>query len=380
MTTNHYGQDREFLARHTAIVELTDGADSRVIVAPEWQARVMTSSLSGDAGASFGWLNRPFISARRKNPKFNNYGGEDRFWLGPEAGQFGLWFRPGDKFTFDDFRTPAGFNSGSFEVEAASSREITLRRQFEVTNYSGTRFACAVRRSVRLLDADAAALEFAAPMAGGLQWVGYETVNALTNVGASPWRKETGLPCIWILGMFNPLPRGRVIAPFVPGDEARLGPKISPYFRDIPPDRLQVGEDFAVFACDGAYRSKIGISPRRARNIIGSWDPDGRMLTVVTFNLPAAAHRLPYVNSQWEIQTNPYGGDVVNSYNDGLDPVTGTLLGPFYELETSSPGAELAPGETVVHAHRTLHATGSASCLYSFALKTLGVAIGSIIL
>ena len=103
----------------------------------------------------------------------------------------------------------------------------------------------------------------------------------------------------------------------------------------IRPERLQVGEECAWFTCDGACRTKIGISPRRARNVVGSWDPDARVLTVVTFNLPGAAHRLPYVNSQWEIQKDPYGGDVVNSYNDGRDPITGTVLGPFYDRRLS---------------------------------------------
>jgi len=173
--------------------------------------------------------------------------------------------------------------------------------------------------------------------------------------------------------MFNPLPRGHVIAPFVPGDEAQLGPKVNPYFGAIPPERLQVGEDHALFTCDGACRTKIGISPRRARNVVGSWDPDARVLTVVTFNLPGAAHRLPYVNSQWETQQNPYGGDVANSYNDGRDPTTGTVLGPFYELETSSAAAALGPSESQVHVHRTHHFTGPLPALNRLALTTLGI-------
>jgi hypothetical protein len=368
-----YAQDREFLSEHTRPIELTNGGDARVLVTPGWQARVMTSTLGGDAGPSFGWLNRTFIASRMDSPKFNNYGGEDRFWLGPEAGQFGLWFRPGNKFTLDDFLTPAGFNSGPFQIESASQRAATMTREFEVTNYSGTRFDCAVRRTIRLLDAESAALGLAAPIPAGLSWVGFESVNSLSNAGRDPWRAETGLLCVWILGMFNPLPRGRVIAPFVPGEDTRLGPKVNPYFGAIPPERLQVGEDCAWFACDGACRTKIGISPRRARNVVGSWDPDARVLTVVTFNLPGAAHHLPYVNSQWEIQDNPYGGDVVNSYNDGRDPVTGTVLGPFYELETSSAAAALAPGETLVHVHRTYHLTGPLAALNQLTFPVLGV-------
>jgi hypothetical protein len=96
-------------------------------------------------------------------------------------------------------------------------------------------------------------------------------------------------------------------------------------------------------------------------------------LTVVTFNLPAGAHRLPYVNSQWELQADPYSGDVVNSYNDGRDPITGTVLGPFYELESSSPAAALAPGETIVHVHRTYHLSGPIDALERLARPVLGL-------
>jgi len=41
-------------------------------------------------------------------------------------------------------------------------------------------------------------------------------------------------------------------------------------------------------------------------------------------------------------------GDLVNSYNDGRDPITGTVLGPFYELETSSARLNRDPS-LVVH-------------------------------
>ena len=48
---------------------------------------------------------------------------------------------------------------------------------------------------------------------------------------------------------------------------------------------------------------------------------------------------------------------VINSYNDG--PVEdGSIMGPFYEIETSSPGAELAPGASLVHTQKVIHIQG----------------------
>ena len=57
---------------------------------------------------------------------------------------------------------------------------------------------------------------------------------------------------------------------------------------------------------------------------------------MVQYTRPAGATR--YVNSMWEVQRDPYAGDVINSCNGG--PRSGApALGPFYELETSSPAS-----------------------------------------
>ena len=367
-----YCHDRDFLGKHTDLIELSNAEGARVLVAPSYQARVMTSAFGGDASPSFGWLNRPFIASGKEDPKFNNYGGEDRFWLGPEAGQFGLWFKPGDRFTLNDFKTPAGFNSGAFAVDGTSPAHVALSKDFTVRNFSGAAFDCHVERAIKLLDRTETGAALAIPIPANLKWAGFESVNRLTNAGAAVWNEANGLLCVWILGMFNPLPRGKVIAPFIAGSPADLGPDISDYFGAIPPDRLIRKQKYALFTCDGQMRTKIGVSAKRARNVIGSWDPDGRVLTIVTFNLPTTAADLSYVNSQWQIQENPYGGDTVNSYNDGKDPVTGILLGPFYELETSSCGAALKPTESIIQVHKTFHFTGDFDDLDLLSRRVLG--------
>ena len=62
-----------------------------------------------------------------------------------------------------------------------------------------------------------------------------------------------------------------------------------------------------------------------------------------------------YVYSMWELQDEPFKGDVVISYNDGPPSPGAKPLGPFYELESSSPVLALKPGESAKHIHRTLH-------------------------
>ena len=170
-----------------------------------------------------------------------------------------------------------------------------------------------------------------------------------------------------------------MIVPFVAGPADRLGPRATTdYFGPLSEDRGAVGDDHMLFTCDGQYRSKIGISPARARNVLGSYDPDAGVLTVVRFNLPDNAAELPYVNSLWEIQDLPFAGDAVNSYNDGEETPGAGQLGPFYEIETSSPAAELARGESLTHTHRTTHFAGEADALNAISRKVLGVDLSTV--
>jgi hypothetical protein len=377
MAENTYAQDLALLKSATDVIELTSG-DARVVVTPEYQGRVMTSTLAGDEGASFGWLNADFVGTGKTDELFNNYGGEDRFWLGPEAGQFGLWFDNGEPFDLDHWKTPAGFNEGAFTVAARNDESVAMTANFSVTNYSGHRFDCGVKRTVTQLS-DAKIASLAGGDITGLSAVGFETANELVNAGDAAWTRETGLLSIWILGQYKPLPNGKVIAPYVPGDEADLGPAaMTDYFCQLPAERGQFVDDCLLFACDGKFRSKIGISPRRTKDVVGSYDPDAGVLTIVRFNLPCDATELPYVNSLWQLQDEPFGGDVINSYNDGEATPGAGQLGPFYEIETSSPAAEVAPGGSVTHVSATMHLSGDRAKLAEVARAVFGIDLAKI--
>ena len=95
------------------------------------------------------------------------------------------------------------------------------------------------------------------------------------------------------------------------------------------------------------------------------------MLTVIQYNKPE--EELPYVKSMWEIMKNPYEGDVINSYNDGPASPGARPMGPFFEIETSSPVKELKPGEELVHVHRTFHIQGSEPELNRVCEKLFGI-------
>jgi hypothetical protein len=374
-----FKDDLAFLKSHTNVVVLS-GADgqAQVAVNPDLQGRVMTSTADGADGLSFGWINRELLASGVNNPHINAFGGEDRFWLGPEGGQFSIFFKKGDPFDLDHWWTPPAVNEGSFDVASQDAGRIHFRKVIRLVNYSGTAFDLEVNRTVSLLGpAEVAAL--GVPLPAGVKTVAYASANDITNLGPNAWIKDTGLLSIWILGMFNPSPATTIVIPFKTGPESELGPAVNDaYFGKVPADRLVVKADEGVlfFSGDGKYRSKIGISPLRVKPFAGSYDAANKVLTLVHLTLPEGA--ADYVNSMCEIQEKPYAGDVVNSYNDGPASPGAKPLGPFYELETSSPAAALAPGGTSTHVHTTMHFTGPEKALDGIARKTLGVGLAEI--
>ncbi|OGD13218.1 MAG: hypothetical protein A2W20_02975 [Candidatus Aminicenantes bacterium RBG_16_66_30] len=374
-----FKDDLAFLEARTKPVVLAgpDG-QAQVAVNPDLQGRVMTSTASGPDGLSFGWINRELLTAGVNNSHINAFGGEDRFWLGPEGGQFSIFFKKGDPFDLDHWWTPPAINEGAFDIAAQDKGRIHFRKVMRLANYSGTEFDLEVNREVRLLGAaEVAAL--GVPVPAGVKMVAYASDNSITNIGAAAWTKDTGLLSIWILGMFNPSPETTIVIPFKPGPEAELGPTVNDaYFGKVPADRLVVREQEGVlfFSGDGKFRSKIGISPARVKPFAGSYDAAGEVLTIVHLTVPAGA--TDYVNSMWEIQEKPFAGDVVNSYNDGPAAPGAKPLGPFYELESSSPAAALGPGGTLRHVHTTMHFQGSDKALDAIARKVLGVGIEEI--
>ncbi len=380
-----YGEARQYLVQHTQVVELTNDKGARVLIAPEWQGRVMTSSCDGLDGLSYGFINKAFIDAGKPDERFNNYGGEDRFWLSPEGGQFSLWFKKGAEQNLDNWYTPPALNEGAWEIVSKDSDPFyRMVREMEVVNASGTKIRLDVTRDIRLLTASDLESLFGSDVAAKLadddvKTVAYETINRIVNRG-EPMSKEAGLVSIWILGMMNAGPQTVVIVPYKQGDEAELGPVVqSDYFGEIPPERLKILPEAILFLGDGNYRSKIGTSQKRAKNVLGSMDFKNNVLTIVSFTMPDDPTQALYMNNLWELpQEKPYQGDVANSYNDGPAGPDKPGLGPFYEIESLSPAKELKTGESLSHHHRTLHIQGDYAELKEIAKAVLGVDLDTV--
>jgi len=374
----NFGDDLAFLQQRKDVVVLTDKAGlAKVALVADWQGRVMTSTAGGDSGLSFGWINRQLIASGEVQPHINVFGGEDRFWLGPEGGQFSLFFAQGVPFDFDHWYTPAAIDTMPFKIVSKSKTSAKFSAAFSLTNYSGTVLDLKVLREVRLLAPKEAWKHLGLAEIPGVQMVAFESENKITNAGRKPWTKQSGMVSVWILGMFNPSPLTTVVVPIRPGPESELGKAVtSDYFGNVPPERLVVKSNVIYFKADGQYRSKIGIGPKRSLGVLGSYDAANRVLTLAQYTQPPGV--TDYVNSLWKLQDDPFNGDVANSYNDGPVAPGAKPLGPFYELESSSPAAALSPGKSLTHIHRTIHLIGSEEQLDAVAKAVLGVTLQEI--
>jgi Family of unknown function (DUF6786) len=370
-----FDADIAFLRQHTQVVVLADPSGSaQVAVAPAYQGRVMTSTTGGSDAPSFGWIGRVAIASGKRQPHMNVFGGEDRFWLGPEGGQFALYFKPGDPFDLDHWQVPAPIDWGAWDIVGQSATEVRFRKPMTLVNYTRTQMTVDVDRTVRLLSSDDVARLLGVSPGSAVRTVAFESSNTVTNAGNTEWKPDTGLVSVWILGMFNPSTDTTIVLPFTPGPESTLGPIVNDaYFGKVPADRLTITPSAVFFRGDGQYRTKIGLSPSRALETAGSYDASGHVLTLVQYSRPADATR--YVNSMWEIQREPYRGDVINSYNDGPPEPGKAPLGPFFELETSSPALALAPAQQHTHVHRTFHFVGAEADLERLTRATIKVGL-----
>jgi len=362
----------EFMATHATVFVLKplDGG-ARVAVSPDMAGRVMVSSYAGDAGPALGWINRPVVAGKR-DPQFVNFGGAERLWLSPEGGKFSPFFAPGTKYTFDNWKVPAGFNDEPLKVRAQSTTRIEMEKDLELVNRAGTALSLRIERTVRLLEPAEAAQLLDCGFPEGVEMVAYRTENSVTNRGTAPMTKDTGLVSLWILSMFTPSNDTLVLAPVV---KSAAGPVvIDDYFGKVPPERLNYdrGQACVVFKADGRQRGKIGLPPARARDLVASIDYENELLTIMKFSRSGEGD---YLSNAWADSASPFSGDVVNSYNDGPPAPGVPALGGFYELENLSPARELKPGEKLSHWSAVVHLHGPLAKLAMIGRRVLGADI-----
>lgn len=364
------GHDREFLEKKdTGLVVLRSGT-ATVLVSPKYQAKVFTSSATGDGGKSLGWINYKAFNGVL-DPHMNAYGGENRFWLGPEGSKFSLFFKPGEQMVFDHWKTPAPVDSESWKVTERNPKGVLMEKEMSLRNYADTRFDIKVLRNVQILDREEIENLLHIDL-GQLESVGYRTVNEIVNMGKNAWTEESGAPCIWMLDMFPPSDRTTIVIPFQEDASGKIA--TTDYFGEIPADRIEYSDNAIFFKADGKSRGKLGVPPQRAKNVAGSYDATDHILTLTVFDMDKDA---VYLNQEWTPDKDPFVGDAINAYNDG--PLEdGSQMGPFYEVESVSPAAFLSPGGKMAHNHSVFHFTGNGDQLDAVSKKVLGIRLKEI--
>ncbi len=372
-----FGYDLQYLSQkdENLIVLKSSDENAQIILSAKYQGKVFTSTANGLDGNSHGFVNYNFFDSGVVDEHMNGFGGEDRFWLGPEGGQYSIYFEPGKEQVYDNWHTPKAIDIEEWTTKNVNEKEVVFTKEMKQQNYHGNILNIAIERKVSLLENDGIIKKLKIKIPEGVNSAAYETTNKITNKNDFEWTAETGTVCIWMLDMFNPSETAVTVIPYNKGDESNLGRIVtSDYFGEIPADRLIDDNGTLFFKTDGKSRGKLGMNAMRTKSIAGNYDPVSRRLTVVTFKTDPDAG---YLNQEWNPDRDPLIGDALNAYNDG--PLEdGSIMGPFLELESCSPAAFLKPEESLSHFHNVYHFVGEEAELSRISEALLGVSIEKI--
>lgn len=368
--TGSFAYDRDFILKHdTAAITLGKG-QAQLLISAKYQAKVFTSTAAGDSGRSLGWIHYKAFEGPL-DQHMNAYGGENRFWFGPEGGKFSVFFPAGAAMTFDNWKTPAAYDSEAWDLVSKNDTIAVLKKDMHLQNYAGSKFSLRVDREIQLLNDKAINSLLNVNIPAGVKSVGYRTKNTVTNTGDKAWDETTGMPCTWILDMFPPSDSTTIVIPYKAGKDK---PATTNYFGEIPADRIKMDGQTLFFKADGKQRGKLGIHPDRVKTVGGSYDAVHHVLTIILFDTDPKGK---YLNQEWRTDRPVFSGDAMNAYNDG--PLAdGKQMGPFYELESVSSALFLAAGQGSTHLHSVFHFTGDEAGLNVLAEKILNVNLSKI--
>jgi hypothetical protein len=115
---------------------------------------------------------------------------------------------------FTNWKTPAAFDTEAWEVTGHSTSSALLKKDMRLVNYAGTRLKLSIDRQITILTGPAIDSSLSILRDSNVSAVGYRTINTLTNTSDSAWTETTGMPCLWLLDMFNPSPSTVIVIPY----------------------------------------------------------------------------------------------------------------------------------------------------------------------
>ena len=375
-----FGQDLSFFSKHQAEIVILGEGDSLVAVSPKYQGRVMTSTFGGVEGPSLGWINHELLADNKIGLQTYQIGGEDRFWVGPQGGDYSIFFPMGSIYSADNWRAPAGISVDNWRMTARSKTQARFEKDTDFENAKGKRFKVKAERELTVLNRTQISEILGIEIPEAVKVVGFQSFNKLTNMGETPWGADSGMLNISVQSCFNANKKVRVFIPYKPGDPEKLGDIVRDNYFEASgagDGSLLVDPAYISFRADGRKMAGIGVSGKRSEGIALSYDDTNRVLTIILYIKPSGERS--YLQNSWRRSgVQRFDGDAISVYNNGPLARTSVIADPFYEISTHSPALNLAPNKSQFHLQRTFHFGGSEYDLGLISYKLTGIAIGQL--
>ncbi len=377
-----FGQELSFFSKYEVRTIILGEGDSMIAISPDWQARVMTSTFGGVEGSSLGWINRELIVASKLNPeklRVEQIGGEDRFWIGPEGGDFSIFFAEASHISAENWNAPKELSAEPWNFVARNKNQVKFEKSAEFRNMKGTLIKAKAEREISYITKTQVSEILGIEIPQNVKVVAFQSLNKLTNVGDFAWGEKAGMLNISVQSCFNANKDVKVFIPYKQGDASKLGDIVRDnYYQPTIGDggRLLIEPEYIRFNADGKGMSGIGVSAKRSEGITLSYDAKNSILTVILYIKPAGD--CAYLPSGWRRGGSNFDGDAISLFNNGPLSLTSAPANPYYELSTYSPALSLSPKKSQFHLQRVFHFGGSEYDLGLIAYKLTGISIGQL--
>ena len=348
------------LVREIETPIILEKESSKILVSSN-QSQVITSSVNGDTGYSYGWLDKDAIEKNKMDRTTFFYGGEDRLWLNPLGTKFSLFYNQ-KEIKPENWKVPTFFEAEKFTRKKETSHSVLFEKQATIINNIGSEFSIGIKREITLLSKKEVKDLLKLRSIKSVNLVGFSSRTKITNVGKD-WRLEKGLITPWVLGMFKGTPSSIGIFPY---SEEKTPLELYKYLTVFGKERVVAKGGIVYFKTDGNHRSKIGLGVANSLAMLGNYDYKNQRLTIIQFNFQEKGNYLGSIENE---EANQFGGDVVSSYNNSAND---NSIPTFFELETTAPARALQTNESIEHIHTTFHFEGTFEQLNEISKQVLG--------
>ncbi len=351
-----YLYDLQFIEIYGRAYEQTaDNGNARIVVSPDFQGRVMTSSATGINGFSNGWINKRFISRDIILDKENPYGGENYTWIGPNDGEYSL-FHKFNKEGDTAFQVPADLDQFPFLMEFVSDTSMLLTKKLNATNLKGSTFNAKLSRFITLhskstinhllhLNGDTAQLSI----------VGYTVKSTLTNIGMNNWDESTGLMSLQNVNQFNGEGTSTI---FLQNHNAIPLDSIS-VFSNMDSSNVKFNNQVLALRADGIHTYTLKLPIFASSSLIGIYTPKLQRLTIIQNNNAESKRQ-----ERLEIKNGA--------------PLEGTSIASYYQLRADSGSKPLKPNESIKQSQSIYHIYGDSTTMNSVLVKVFDLELAEI--